>query len=241
MGKIYIANKKRKLENIQKEFPNAYILDLTSTSTAYARKLSPFYPHGNIPIPFSPGYTASCVEAVWQGLKVFENSDVDVKTFQNATMKNIKRTVRKFGKPLGHRKGIHGNELLNYFDARMLIYVPTYKYVLDNIPDVKTIMAKIKEQVTKSDIVFLDYNTNDDVRNTAAPISHAGLVKLYIEGSYPIYSPDMKPYTAEEMETLKRQKKEAKKARQQSSNSKRKQQSSKRKNISSTANDRLLF
>lgn len=241
MGKIYIASKKRKLENIQKEFPNAYILDLTSTSTAYARKLSPFYPHGNIPIPFSPGYTASCVEAVWQGLKVFEDSDVNMETFQNATMKNVKRTVRKFGKPLGHRKGIHGNELLNYFDARMLIYIPTYKYVLDNIPDVKTIMAKIKEQVTKSDIVFLDYNTNDDVRNTAAPISHAGLVKLYIEGNYPIYSPDMKPYTAEELKILKRQKKVAKKARQQSSNSKRKQQSSERKNISSTANDRLLF
>ena len=39
--------------------------------------MSPFYPHGDIPVPFSQGYTAACVEAVWQGLKVFEDEDVD--------------------------------------------------------------------------------------------------------------------------------------------------------------------
>jgi len=47
------------------------------------------------------GYTATCVEAVWQGLKVFEGSDVDTKLFQNDTMKGLKRTVRRFGKPMG--------------------------------------------------------------------------------------------------------------------------------------------
>lgn len=46
-----------------------------------------------IPIPFSECYTAMCVEAIWQGLKVFELVDVDVNMFGNDTMKNIKRTV----------------------------------------------------------------------------------------------------------------------------------------------------
>ena len=149
---IIVVNKKRKIESIQKEYPNAYILDLTSTSTAYAQKLSPFYPHMNIPVPFSPGYFATCVEAVWQGLKVFAGQDVDFDTFKNATMKNLKRTVRKFGMPLGHRKGVHGKELLGYYDARMLIYVPTYLYVLEHVPSVQTIVTKIKEQAAKSDI-----------------------------------------------------------------------------------------
>ena len=36
-----------------------------------------------------------CVEAIWQGLKVFESADVDVDMFANDTMKNIKRTVRQ--------------------------------------------------------------------------------------------------------------------------------------------------
>lgn len=49
---IVIANKKRKLEKIQEENPGAYILDVSSSSEQYEGKvLSPFYPHGRIPIP----------------------------------------------------------------------------------------------------------------------------------------------------------------------------------------------
>lgn len=183
---IYVVNKKRKLDKIKEEFPSAAILDITSTSNLrYAQILSPFYPHMNIPIPFTEGYTASCVEAVWQGLKVFERADVDFSTFKNNTMRGVKRTIRKYGRPLGHRKGVHGTELLGYFEARMLIYLPTYKWVLDNIPEVHRVVERIKEQSEKQDIVLLDYNTNVDFRDISQPISHAGLVKLYIEGGYP--------------------------------------------------------
>ena len=90
---IYVANKKRKIEGIKKEYPGAIILDITSTSDKrYSQILSPFYPHYNIPIPFTEGLTATCVEAVWQGLKVFKDSDVDFDTFKNDTMKSLKRT-----------------------------------------------------------------------------------------------------------------------------------------------------
>ncbi len=184
---IYIVNRKRKLENIQAEYPTAVILDITSKSPMrYAQILSPFYPHGNIPIPFTPNtLKATCVEAVWQGLKVFQGADVDFATFKNDTMRNLKRTVRKFGKPLGHRKGAYGTELLGYFEARMLIYLPTYKYVLDNVPEVHNVVERIKAQAQKQDIVLLDYNTNIDYCDISQPLSHAGLVKLYIEGNYP--------------------------------------------------------
>ena len=114
------------------KYPKAMILDITSKSKFDWVKLSPFYPHGNIPIPFSEGFTAKSVEGIWQGLKVFEMSDIDYNTFSNDKMKNIKRTVRKFGKPLGHRKGVKGTELLNYLDARFQIYLPTYLWVLQN-------------------------------------------------------------------------------------------------------------
>ena len=174
---IYIESKKRKMENIQKQYPNADILDITSmSSTRYAQILSPFYPHGNIPIPFTPGMYATCVEAVWQGLKVFQGYDVDLATFQNNTMKGLKRTVRKFGMPLGHRKGVYGKELLNYFDARMQIYLPTYKWMLDNVPEVHKVVERIAQRAKEHDIVFLDYNTNSEFRDITSPISHASLV-----------------------------------------------------------------
>lgn len=209
---IYVVNKKRKLENVKEEFPNAVILDITSTSDMrYAQILSPFYPHMNIPIPFTDGLTATCVEAVWQGLKVFEGADVDFATFRNNTMRDLKRTVRKYGMPKGHRKGAYGTELLGYFDARMLIYLPTYKWVLDNISEVHRVVERIREQSKIQDIVFLDYNTNIDFRDVSKPLSHAGLVKLYIEGNYPEGLDGYTPMSKEELELKKIRDKEQKK------------------------------
>lgn len=208
---IYVENKKRKIERIHAQYPDADILDITSTSTTkYAQLLSPFYPHGHIPIPFSEGYYATCVEAVWQGLKVFESCGVDMDTFRNDTMAGLKRTVRKYGKPLGHQRGINGSTLLNYFDARMQIYLPTYKWVLDNIPSVHDIVCKIATRAQDHDIVFLDYNTNIDFRDISKPLSHAGLVKLYIEGNYPQAGEIYTPLTPEESAARSKRKKSAK-------------------------------
>ena len=180
---IAIESKRRKRENILKKYPNAVIADVTSQATDGLVRLSPFYPHGGIPVPFSEGYTAMCVEAIWQGLKVFETADVDVNMFANDTMKNIKRTVRRFGKPLGHRKGVKGTELLGYIEARKQIYLPAYKWVLEN--KVANIIERLREASKTKTIVLLDYTTNCDIDNPKTPLSHAFLIKAYAEGLYP--------------------------------------------------------
>jgi hypothetical protein len=180
---IYIENKKKKEKTILAKYPNAKIVDVTSKATTGLVKLSPFYPHGDIPIPFSENRTAKSVEGIWQGLKVFETSDIDEEMFSNDTMKDIKRTVRKFGKPLGHRKGVKGKELLNYLDARIQIYLPIYLWVLEN--KVSGIIERLREASQNQDFVLLDYETNCDVLNPKKPLSHAFLVKAYVEGHYP--------------------------------------------------------
>ncbi len=180
---IIIESKRKKPETILKKYPDAILADVTSGAKDGLVKLSPFYPHGGIPVPFSEGYTATCVEAIWQGLKVFEGCGVDVEMFKNDTMKNIKRTVRRFGKPLGHRKGVHGSELLGYIEARKLIYIPTYKWVLEN--KVSFIIDRLREASKTKTIVLLDYDTNADVENAKKPLSHASLIKAYVEGVYP--------------------------------------------------------
>lgn len=180
---IIIESKRKKLETILKKYPDAILADVTSGAKDGLVKLSPFYPHGGIPVPFSDGYTATCVEAIWQGLKVFEGCGVDVEMFKNDTMKNIKRTVRRFGKPLGHCKGVHGTELLGYIEARKLIYIPTYKWVLEN--KVANIIDRLREASKTKTIVLLDYDTNADVENAKKPLSHASLIKAYVEGIYP--------------------------------------------------------
>lgn len=180
---IKIESKRKKPATILKKYPDAILADVTSGAKDGLRKLSPFYPHGGIPVPFSEGYTATCVEAIWQGLKVFEGCDVDISLFQNDTMKGLKRTVRRFGKPLGHRKGVNGKELLSYIEARKQIYIPTYKWMLEN--KVSDIIERLREASKTKTIVLLDYDTNADVENAKKPLSHASLIKAYVEGVYP--------------------------------------------------------
>ena len=179
---IIVESKRKKSENILKKYPGAILADVTSNAKDELVKLSPFYPHGGIPVPFTEGMTATCVEAIWQGLKVFESADVDVSLFNNGTMKGLKRTVRRFGKPLGHRKGVYGNELLNYVEARKQIYIPTYQWVLEN--KLKDVIERLRETSKNKTIILLDYDTNADVENVKKPLSHASLIKAYIEGDY---------------------------------------------------------
>lgn len=179
---IYLVNKKSKIENVKRKYPNAYIMDLTSKARDPYVRFSPFYPHGNIPVPFSDGEFSYSVEGIWQGLKVFESEDIDLSKFQTTSMLGLKRTIRTKGKILGHRKGIVGKELLGYLEARMEIYLPTYKFILEHF--MFEYIEKLREAHKVKDLVFLDYDTNNIIESSK-PLSHAFLVKSYLEGNYP--------------------------------------------------------
>jgi hypothetical protein len=182
MRSIIVESRRKSKATLEKAWPGARIVDVTSKATDVFVQFSPFYPHGDIPIPFSGETTAVSVEGIWQGLKVFANSDVCFNAFENRTMKNIKRTVQRFGPPLGHRKGITGTELLNYADARREIYLPAYRWMLQH--KTATLLTLLRE--TPGDLVLLDYETNCDVNNLRKPLSHAGLIKAYLEVQYPV-------------------------------------------------------
>lgn len=176
---IIVKNKRSSIEKIKQEYPGCHIFDVTSKGEM--QKLSPFYPHGGIPVPFSGTVTSASVEGVWQGLKVFEHEGIDWSSFSNRTMRNLKRTVRTHGRCLGHQKGLGGHTLLGYIEARKLIYVPTYKWMLENkCQKVLEPLRKLNEQ--GETIVLLDYDTNGDVNDASKPLSHASLIKAYLEG-----------------------------------------------------------
>ncbi len=176
---IIIVNKKTSIKTIEERLDSPIILDVTSKSKDKFVQLSPFYPHGKIPVPFSEGYTSKSVEGIWQGLKVFNDQDVDISKFEIESMKGIKRTVRRYGTPLGHRKGVTGDLLLTYLDARKLIYIPSYEWVLKN--KVASLIKELTDLSKNNNIVLLDYTTNDDIFNLKTPLSHAGLIKKNIE------------------------------------------------------------
>ena len=200
---ITIESIRKKSENILKKYPGAIIADVTSQAKDGLVRLSPFYPHGGIPVPFSEGYTAACVEGIWQGLKVFENEDIDISMFLNDTMKGIKRTVRKYGRVLGHRKGVHGTEILGYVEAKHQIYIPAYRWMLEH--KAMDIIERLRKASETKTIVLLDYNTCCNVDDETKPLSHAYLVKAYAEGLYPFDDLKLPKETEEKKENSPKQ------------------------------------
>lgn len=180
---IFIENKKKGAKTLAKLYPKAEVIDVTSKGKEPFVRLSPFYPHGNIPVPFSTNTFAFSVEGIWQGLKVFEQADIDTSKFEVQNMKGIKRTVRKFGKPLGHRKGIRGTEIFDYLTARKQIYLPSYAWLLQN--KTTSEVDQLIQIALRQDLVLLDFETNEDIDNTKKPLSHAALIKKFIDKKYP--------------------------------------------------------
>ena len=182
---LIVESRRKKPETLNKHYPDALQLDVTSKGDRPWVKFSPFYPHGNIPVPFSDGVKGQSVEGIWQGLKVFASTGTDTSKFEVMTMRGLKRTVRKFGAVKGHAMGIHSDELLTYLEARYQIYLPSYLWVLDNC--LHDEVAQLRQLSAQQTVLLLDYEINTNIDNLSKPLSHAGLVKQYCEGEwYPL-------------------------------------------------------
>ena len=189
MGMIVVANKRKKVETLMKEYPGCIIIDVTSNGQDgdYV-KFSPFYPHCGIPVPGMPGKTAASVEGIWQGLKTFESGEgVDYDCLNNRTMKNLKRTTCTHGRCVGH---LYEGKLIGYLTARHQIYLPAYNWVLEN--RLSDLTRRIKRLSQTRTVVLLDYETNCDVNDAGKPLSHASLVKAYVD-AMPVIPEDQQP------------------------------------------------
>lgn len=185
---VQVASRRRKAESVKAAFPDAAVIDVTSRGPQPWVRLSPFYPHGEIPVPFTSGAVSASVEGVWQALKVFERADVDPAKLAVTSMTGLKRTVRRYGPVRGHRAGLHGQRLLDYETARHQIYLPSYRWVLDHrVPD---LVDEIRRLGSDRSIVLLDYTTNGDIADLSSPLSHAALIARYLTGQWPT-TPDL--------------------------------------------------
>ncbi|WP_219464942.1 DUF6939 family protein [Nonomuraea rhizosphaerae] len=166
---VHVASRRR--TTLHRDFPGALILDVTSRAAEPWVRLSPFYPHGGIPVPGHPDRTSQSVEGVWQALKVFATEPEDFTKLGVTTMKGIKRTVRRLGPPLGHRLD---GRLLGYEEARRALYLPAYRWMLDH--RAADLVGELRDLAGRRTVVLLDYTTNGDVADLSAPLSHAALV-----------------------------------------------------------------
>ncbi len=180
---LFVEHRRTSPKTLKARYGDPVVLDVTSRGSEPWVRFSPFYPHGSIPIPFSPGKFGVSVEGIWQGLKVFEKTEVDRDVMAVTTMKGIKRSERRFGKVLGHRAGLDGDRLLPYLESRRQIYLPCYRFVLEIIlPD---LVDELERLSNDGPVTLLDFQTNGNVEDLSTPLSHAALIKRHIEGDWP--------------------------------------------------------
>ena len=98
-------------------------------------------------------------------------------------MRHLKRSARSFGRVLGHRAGIGSPHLLSYVEARQQIYLPLYKWVLDH--RLRALVDELRAPSERGEVVLLDYATNGEVEDLSSPLSHAQLIRCYVEGDWP--------------------------------------------------------
>lgn len=181
---IAIENRNTSREELRHKYPNALFVDVTFFSpNVESWKLSPYYIHGDIPVPNSSGYYATSVAAIWEGLKVFENRGIDISVFERTILAEVKRTNADNGEFIGHQFGVYGQRIMDIREAREKILIPAYRSVLDY--KAQEIIQWIRAYNKKNCLVLLDNSVNCNIDDISTQLSIAFLVKAYVEGTYP--------------------------------------------------------
>lgn len=180
---IVIETKQQSREVLREKYPNGIIADVTESAHGALVRLCPSYPHGGIPIPNSGWKTASSVEDIWQGLKVYNDEGVTPSLLTEEATDDYNRCKQVHNKLIGYRYGVNGLQTISLADARRRIFIPTYRWVLDY--KVQDIIERLRKASESKTIVLLDDSTNSDIYNYDTPLSHAYLVKAYVEGLPP--------------------------------------------------------
>lgn len=150
--------------------PGNVWIDVSSSGDSPCDQLSPFYPHGGIPVPGMEGKRSDSVEGVWQGLKVIRGK-IAPRFFEGGGQKRV-------GKPRGHQYG-DSTRLLGLEEARRKIYIPTYEWMLDNCIETKVIDRFVDAAFRGVPQFFYDREDNGSIGKDA-PLAHAKVLVDYI-------------------------------------------------------------
>lgn len=110
-------------------------------------------------------------------MKVGRDYRIDPDKFQATSSKGLKRKFAP-GELLGHRKGVRG-EILGYIPARRLLYLPSYRFVLEQYLSEQ--VAMLRYMAEQYPVVLLDVFINGDIDDPRTPLSHAALLKRFLD------------------------------------------------------------
>jgi hypothetical protein len=146
---------------------NAVFVNVSARGADGWNALSPFYDHGGIPVPGMPGKLSKTVEGLWQGLMRFPDQREKLEMFETG-----KPTKRK-GTPLGY---VYGSEFITgVVQARKLIYVPAFRWMVENCPEAQAKYAELLELAKTHWVLIHDTEKNGKI-DVDLPFAHASLL-----------------------------------------------------------------
>lgn len=145
-------------------------IDVSSSAEWPYCQLSPFYAHGEIPVPGMPGRVSDSVEGIWQGLKVIRGR-IAPRYFVGSGQK-------RGGKPMGHQYGDQ-KRLLKLVEAREKVYCVAYLWMLENKVDAEIIDELVAAANRGIRLSFYDREDNGSIHKDQ-PLAHAKLLSNFI-------------------------------------------------------------
>ena len=165
-------------ELIQLKTYNAIYIDMGLYSKTGHSFLSPYYPWGNIPVPFSLGFKAESVMAIWEGLKVHTLRSIDKNIFSMKNLNGLNKLKTDFGEFIGYKRGISYDFIYNEEEAFQQIFIPSYRWTLEH--GASKMIYWLRNNIHKN-IVLIE-NPKEIIPNRLSP---AKLLKAYVLGKSP--------------------------------------------------------
>ncbi len=150
---------------------DAIVYDVSSYAEHPFCTLSPFWPHGGIPVPGMDKTTSDSVEGIWQGLKVIDGK-IAPRFFSGQGSK-------RGGKPRGHQYGVD-ERLLKIVEAREKIYRVAYEWMLEHRADPDLIQGFIDKAFARIPQYFHDISNNGNIGDPDEGWAHAAVLVQYL-------------------------------------------------------------
>lgn len=167
---IFLSRQEASALRKDQDSDNLPIHDVSSNSPT-ASILSPFSKSQiTIPVPGMQEMRSTSVEGIWQGLKII-NNEIDTSLF-----KTEERIKKRRNDDYQTTKFAYNKEPIDIKSAREKIYIPAYKYFIDNVLPNTYIQNYLRTSLAGIDQVFHDVDGNGDISDTTKPLSHASVL-----------------------------------------------------------------
>lgn len=142
------------------------------------------FPKPQIPVPGSPRLLSLSIEGIWQGTK-YINGETDLLQLNTIPYKRPAEQQRKIDKSFDYSatQFIYDNTIINHVEARFMIYLLAYLYLLNVIiPD--ELVVYIKQLITDGkSVIFCDWDENFDITNVSESFSHSTILASWFRNT----------------------------------------------------------